>query len=195
MYDWHSFAYAGDEWLVGYACLPAVTPFVAIFTVGHALELYLKAAHTKLFGDVEKVIKKGHNIKSLWDECKKRDGAFLPNHEIRGSILKVDFLDQHVFKTLTKDDQEHYIRYQNLYLIAKHLSDIKYFSLPWNSRKKGGEKAVCWTSHDSYWITLFKDIRVYLGYPPKGKADFVEQQLRTGMLPSYAVHYLRGLYV
>ncbi len=46
MPNWSLLAHHGDEWLAAYAALPGQLANVHIFTVGHALELYLKAAHT-----------------------------------------------------------------------------------------------------------------------------------------------------
>ncbi len=194
MHDWHSLAYHGDEWLVGYACTPPGVPSVLIFSVGHALELYLKAAHAKLFGDFDEALGFGHRVKDLWDACKKGDCAFLPNHEIRDAIFSLDFLDQQVFKTLSRDDQLHFIKYQSLYIIAKHLQDLKYLGLPWKTRKKRGTTGMAWVQPDPYWITLFRDLRGYLGYPPHGKADFIKQQMDLGMIPPTAASYLSGLY-
>jgi hypothetical protein len=196
MHDWHSLAYQGDEWLVGYACAPPGAPSVVTFSVGHALELYLKAAHTKLFGDFDKALKFGHRVKDLWDACKKGDCAFLPNHEIRDAIFSVDFLDQQVFKTLSGDDQLHFIDHQSLYIVAKHLQDLKYLGLPWKTWKNWGttkNASIFYLHPDPYWIALFSDLRGYLGYPPHGKADFIKQHMNGGITPA-AAGYLSGLY-
>jgi hypothetical protein len=198
MHDWHSLAYQGDEWLVGYACVPSCAHSVVIFSVGHALELYLKAAHTKLFGDFDKALKFGHSVKSLWDACKKRDSAFLPNHEIRDAIFSLDFLAPQVFETLSRDDQLHYADHQNLYMIAKHLQDLKYLWLPWNTWKGWGttpNAGFFYFHHDPYWIALFSDLRGYLGHPEHGFADFIGQQMKLGNIPPAAAQYLSGLYM
>jgi hypothetical protein len=57
MHDWLSLVYHGDEWFVSYACIPSGLPSVVTFSVGHAVELYLKGTHTKVFGDIQKAIR------------------------------------------------------------------------------------------------------------------------------------------
>lgn len=191
MHDWHSLSYQGDQWFVSYTCVPPSCIGVTLFSVGHAIELYLKASHTKIFGDFDKAIAYGHKVKDLWDSCKAGDRNFLPNHDIRDNVFRCDFFDRSVFNALSKDDQLHFIKFQCLYIIAKHLQDIKYLGLPWKTRKKG-QMSFGSIHPDPYWITLFKDMRNYLGYPLKNKADFIEQVLSD--LPANSAKYLRDLY-
>lgn len=191
MDDWHLLAYDGDEWLVAYACIPAAASSVTLFAVGHAVELYMKATHTKLYGDINKSIKLGHNIKGLWDACKSYDKAFMPAYEIRDSIYSRDFLDGKVFSTFSVGDQKHFISHQSLYIISKHLQDLKYFGLPWTTRKKAGP--MCYIHPNPFWVKFFKDLRQYLGYPPKNNADRIAQILESNVLPLTATQYLRQL--
>ena len=56
-HDWHAFLRTADEWVINYSLLPACSSLIAVqlFSVGHALELYLKAANTKLTGNIDAV--------------------------------------------------------------------------------------------------------------------------------------------
>lgn len=191
MDDWHSFAYEGDEWLVAYACIPGGTIGPVLFTVGHAVELYMKAVHVKLFGDVTAAIDLRHNIKRLWDACKGHDSGFMSAYEIRDSIYSRDFLDRKISSKFTPDDEMHFGSNQSLYIIFKHLQDLKYFHLPW---KKGKVGPMVYMHPDPFWISFFKDLRKYLDYPPKGKADRIAQILEHEVLPIGAAQYLRQLY-
>ena len=193
MYDWHSLAYHGDEWLVAYASVPASVSSVVLFTVGHTVELYLKSAHTKIFGDIYEAIKFGHRIKDLWDTCKKQDGSFMTEYELRDSIFSVDFLDQDVLQGLTKDDELHFISHQSFYLVTKHLQDLKYLGLPWKTRQKKS-LGVAFLHPDPFWVDFFKTIRAYLGYPEKGRGDHIAQLLKLGHLSEHAADHLKGLY-
>jgi hypothetical protein len=193
MDDWHSLAYHGDEWLVGYACLPHFATSVVIFSVGHALELYLKAAYTKLSVNLNEAIKFGHDVKRLWDACKERDPTFLQGHELRDSICSADPLVSQRWEKLSRDDLEHWANHQVLYVVAKHLQDLKYWGLPWTTLENNGAmKSICYLHPDPYWIALFRDLRGFLGYPEHGKGDFIKQHMKD--IPPAAASYLSGLY-
>jgi len=192
MHDWLSLVYHGDEWFVSYACVPSGLPSVVTFSVGHAVELYLKGTHTKVFGDIQKAINFGHNVKDLWDACKGYDKNFMPDYEIRDSVFASDVMKGTLDKRLSKDDQMHLLKNHTLYIVAKYLPDLKYLGVPMKTHK--GPYALGYVHPDPYWIGFFKDMRSYLGYPPKDRADFIEQQLDMGDLPGPAIRYLQGLY-
>ena len=81
MADWQDFLSPADQWFVAYAVGPMAIA-VSLFSVGHSVELYLKAAFAKQTGDVEKAMKFGHNLKGLWDALKALDPAFMPSCEL-----------------------------------------------------------------------------------------------------------------
>ena len=91
MSNWYDFLDTADQFFISYSISPSLIP-VKLFEIGHTVELYLKATSTKLTGDIDRAIKFGHNIKAIWDECKKLDGSFLPNYEIRDTIFNSDFI-------------------------------------------------------------------------------------------------------
>ena len=85
MYEWNSFLIAADEWFITYS-LPPIIMGVKFFAIGHTVELYLKAANTKITGDIERAIRFRHQIKAIWDDCKAKDSDFMPKYEIRNEI-------------------------------------------------------------------------------------------------------------
>ena len=192
MYTWDSLAYHGDEWFAAYACIPGVAVSPTWFSVGHAIELYLKSAHTKLFGDINAAIQHGHKIKDLWDECRKRDPNFMKGYGFRDHIFEMDVLDGSVFKRLTADDRMHFLQNRSLYVVFKHLQDLKYLGSPWKTRS--GPWALGYRHPDPYWTVFIRRLRAYLGYPSQDRADHISQILELGRLPDHAADYLRALY-
>jgi hypothetical protein len=128
MYDWHSFLWAADEWFIIYS-LPPMLMKVKFFAIGHTVELYLKAANTKITGDIERAMKFGHNLKAIWDDCKAKDSAFMPQYKIRNDIYNRDLLLS-PFEGLNAEDTIHLGNNYELYIIAKHLPDLKYLGAP-----------------------------------------------------------------
>ncbi len=190
---WESLIYHGDEWIVAYACMPSTAQGPMWFSIGHAVELYLKAAHTKIFGDMDEALKKGHALRDLWNECRQVDPKFMKSYEILDRVYESDLFDNSIYRNLSKDDQLHFINNQNLYIVLKHLQDLKYIGLPWKTRPSG-QRAMAWFHPDSFWTLFFKEFRAYLNYPPSGHADHIVQILETSRLSPSAAHYLIELY-
>jgi hypothetical protein len=165
-YHWNRLAQEGDEWIVSYACTSGIVGSASLFSIGHAFELYLKAVHTKNSGNVDEAIKFGHNVKKLWEECKKKDSSFLSDYEIRPRIRSKElFMGSEDYSTMSKDDLLHFLQNKHLYLIVEHLPDLKYFGLKWTTSSKKDGMSIGWCSHDPYWIKLFRYLRKYLEYP------------------------------
>jgi hypothetical protein len=193
MHTWHSLAYHGDEWIVAYASIPAVAMSASLFSIGHAVELYLKAAHAARFGDVLKAIGYGHRVRDLWSDCRTADESFMPTFGLREHLFDTDLLDSNARSALPQDDQMHYLRHQGLYLVFKHLQDLKYFGLPWKTRRTS-PSTIGYVHPDPYWIEFFRELRSCIGYPASGHSDHVAQVLELKLVNGAAADYLRGLY-
>ncbi len=190
-YEWDSFLIAADQWIINYS-LPWVNlSIVKLFSIGHALELYLKAANTKIDGDIDKAIKFGHELEELWIDCKAKDPSFLPGYELRPSVLKRNLLQPASYSSLDKDDQLHFLKYQELYVVMNHLADLKYYGTP--LKKVKGESSLSMISFNPLWAELFKELRAYLGHPQKGKLDMIQHHIEEGKLPSISVEFLRQI--
>lgn len=199
-YEWHSFLTVADEWLINYS-LPTdgFLPSVKLFSIGHALELYLKATISKTTGNVNRAIGYGHDLKKMWDDRKKENENFMPDYEIKESILECENLftsGGNLYKELSKDDFEHFLKNQELYVVTKLLSDLKYLGTYMKSkdlREKG--YALGAIVPNPYWIKLFRELRNYLNYPQSNRLDIIKYLIDEGGLPKQSRDYLKGLYL
>ncbi len=190
-FEWDCFLWSADEWIVNYA-MP-VHPMLAVklFSIGHALELYLKATHSKLSGSVPEAIAFRHRLPQLLAACKTLDPAFLRDWELRDTVLKRDLLDLKDYMQLPRADLESFLRHQELYVVAKHLADLKYAGAPW---KGGGTSRGSFLMHTHpMWSALFREIRQYLEYPRPGRTDPLRYYLEDGKLPPSAAAFLREI--
>lgn len=126
--QWNSFLRTADEWIINYSLPFPQLVSVQLFSIGHAFELYLKAANSRLSGSIAAAMKFSHRIDDMWNDCKTRDPDFLPGFELRPSVLKCsDLLGENGDRgELSADDLRHFVKYQPIYIIAKHLADLKY---------------------------------------------------------------------
>ena len=190
MYEWHSFLIAADEWFITYS-LPPMLMNVKFFAIGHTVELYLKAANTKITGDIERAMKFGHNLKAIWDDCKAKDSAFMPQYEIRDDIYNRDLLLS-PYEGLNAEDTLHLGNNYELYIIAKYLPDLKYLGAPPKTMKT--EAGLYFLYPNSYWIDFLKDMRRYLGHPEKSGRDTISFHIDRGTMPPETVRFLKMLY-
>ena len=67
MADWSAYASEGDHWIIAYVLVSGLmtAQTAALSIIGHAVELYLKAAHIKLLNDEERAIKHGHRLQDI----------------------------------------------------------------------------------------------------------------------------------
>lgn len=190
-HDYDSFLFPADEWFITYA-LPPPLPSVKLFAIGHTIELYLKAANTKITKDIDRSVGFGHDLKKIWDDCKQRDPQFMPSREIRESVYKAEILTR-THPNLVGDDLKHWFDNQELYIIVKHLADCKYFGAPLKTIKRAF--AYGFIHPNDYWIHFIKEMRSYLGHPARNKLDIIRNHIDRGELPSQTTQYLKQLYV
>jgi len=163
-----SFLRTADEFIIAYST-SNYSVAASLFSIGHAVELYLKAANTRMTGDIDRAVNFGHRIKDLWEDCKKSDSLFMPNYELRNNVYNAPFLQQELDKILGKDDAIHFLKNQEFYIVAKHLADLKYLGAPLKSITGGYSIVFC--SHNPYWIGFFRELRSYLNYPSSKEVD------------------------
>lgn len=198
-YTWTAPFFEADEWFVDYS-LPVKLYQIKLFQVGHAIELYLKAVVTKQTGGIAFAITQGHNIKILWDLCKK-DPAFMPEYEIRSSVLDHDLLapdgtDVYLKLKENEADYKHYQENAELYAVAKAHPHFKYWSTPSN-QYPNGFRVPGWLFPNPYWTRFVKGIRSYLGPQPtlySGDIDYIRDIIGLENLPKESRLYLSGLY-
>lgn len=193
--NWISWLYSANEWLINYSLPPQDLVSVKLFSIGHCLELYLKAYITKQTGLYSEAIKHGHKIVSLWQECKSYNSNFLINYELRQSILACNVLDQRDCQSkLSADDFYYFIKHNELFVIAKHLPDIKYFGVPWSTTHTKSRNIGCFY-YNAMWIDIIKEIREHLEYPPDGHEDIISMHINDYKdLPQQSLAYLLPLF-
>jgi hypothetical protein len=118
--------------------------------IGHAVELYLKAAYTKQTCDIDGAIRFGHDIEKLFTACKKNDPKFMKVFDSKKG----------------GSDTYNLMKHREFFVIADTLSDLKYLGA---SRKKITNIGVTFQNDD--WIEFVREIRGYLEYPPNGAMD------------------------
>jgi hypothetical protein len=191
MADWQSFLHVADEWLIGYAIPPCHSVSVKLFMIGHALELYLKAVIAKQSGSVEPAIRFGHDIKKMWDDCKRKDPNFMNGYDMRDSIFNAMPLSPKT--VLSASDRLHLSENIDLYLISVGLADWKYMGTVTKSKKMPVSFATGFPNH--YWIAFFKSLRSYLSYPMAGDYDKIRIRIdHFRDLPADTVWFLEQLY-
>jgi len=164
---------------------------VKLFSIGHAFELYLKAANAKLSGDVDAAVKFGHDIPKLWADCKSRDRSFLPQFELRPSVLARDLLDVKSYERLAPGDFKHFLENQEIYVVAKYLADLKYFGAPMKQVKSA--YAIGFVTLHPRWAELFRALRKYLGHPTGSKTDILRHYAESSGLPPSSAAFLQTI--
>ncbi len=185
---WDSFLQTADEWIVNYSLPIMNLTAVKLFSVGHAFELYLKAANTKITGDIDRAIGFGHDLPRVWEDCKNQDPSFLPMYELRKSVLARDLLNQEDYSKLGKDDVMHFLMHQEIYIVAKYLADLKYLGAP--LKKVKGAFTIVFIFPNPIWAELFRELRSYLGHPESEIHDTIKQHVEEGQLPPFSVQFL-----
>jgi len=163
---WQSFAMLGDEFIVAYASMSAITPAATLFVVGHAVELYLKALLlkddpscnvTKYSHKVDRMlaalVRNGHPNIAMYD---------LPNIDVNKWMHRPIPIGE------TSDPEyDSYVRNQELYWVAKYLPDLKYLGTM--HKTMPNQFAVpCWPCNP-YWAQFFAAVRLELGWPIAGE--------------------------
>jgi hypothetical protein len=196
MSNWYDFLITADQFFISYSICFIEEPLaqVKLFEIGHTIECYLKATYTKKTDDINKAIKLGHNIKKIWGSCKELDSAFMPNYEIKDSIYNRNFLKSYEIESLPFADIVHFSENNELYIISKHLPDLKYWGAPLKSVKEDGMYGFFVQSPNPYWITFLKELRNYLGYPLPNQYDGIMKCITQKSIPQTAIEYLSNLY-
>ena len=188
-HDWDSFLWAADQWVINYSLPGRHLVAVKLFSVGHALELYLKAANTKITGDIERAIKFRHDVAKIWADCKAQDPGFLPEYELRESVLSRELFDYSDYSQLGKDDLIHFMENQEFYVVAKYLPDLKYIGAP--LKRVARFRALVMMFPNFWWADLFRNLRIYLGHHGEGNLDVIRQHIEEECLPPASVEFLK----
>ncbi len=189
-----SFINLADQFLVEYSLPGAIMgQTIKLFLMGHAIELYLKAAYIKNFNP--KTIT-GHDLAKVFKECKNADPLFMPEYDLKEAVLNPNYsIDE---DSPFNEDDRHYLDNQDFYTLAKWGGHLKYFGTPipqFSSTKPlQGSQVIATMFPNPYWIGFIKELRKYLDHPQEGCIDYIKYYLESTELPAASKDYLSGLY-
>lgn len=163
------FMWIADGFFTTYSLMCEYAPFLIfgnIFSLGHSVELYLKAVYIYQTGNLQQAFNYAHNIKRLYAKCQNEDYAFMPNFTIQKYNIENNI------------NADHYYENQEFYIIAENLANLKYGGFP-KDLKNSRLSFITLRSHNPYWIEFVKNIRSYLNYPGEKYIDFIKLFLET----------------
>jgi hypothetical protein len=185
-----SFVSLADGFLIAYACAPDAGIGPALFNIGHAVELYLKAILLKANPKTD-ASKSGHNIEKLLAKVQAMHPSLLSGYTLRKSAAD-KWLHNPVMPNAPDSDYDHYRHHMELYWISRFLADTKYLFASHKTIKGGF--AIIYCSLNEYWQPFFREIRQHLGIPnPQSGPDVLADAVANAEIPEYARAYLRKI--
>jgi hypothetical protein len=119
------FAALADDFLIAYAEQSGAATPAMLFTVGHAVELYLKAALVAQNANTDPK-KSRHRVDDMLKTVQGWTPPLLAGYVLRASVPP-KFMAGPVPVAMTADpDYGHYVAHQELYWVANFLADLKY---------------------------------------------------------------------
>jgi HEPN domain-containing protein len=184
-WGYQSFVWLADEFLISYACAPNAGK-AALFNIGHAVELYLKAVLVKA-NSKKDVSDYGHNIEELLTVVQSSHAPLLSRYVLKKGAFK--WLHNTIAPEGHDADYEHYRNHQELYWLSRYLVDTKYLFA--SHRQIKGSFALIYCSLNEYWQPFFREIRQHLGIPnSESGPDVLAIAARDSETPPYARKYL-----
>lgn len=188
---WQEFAMTADDFLIGYAQLIHPAPPVQLFCVGHAAELYLKAARLKLDTNID-ITKMSHRVGDMISGLQAREPSLLTAYALREAVYK-KFIGRLVpMAEISDPDYKHYIRHQELYFVSRYLADIKYMGTA--HKVMPITFSIMVAPCNPYWLPFFRELRCFLGWPIQGMwFDYIDRYLKDHRQDSQTRRFLGGL--
>ena len=182
-----------DQWLVQYACVISRMPIPTLFTIGHRLEAYCKAALLKSSPDRPVFTKgEGHHIEGFISRIQAETGllrqlSFFPEVENRfmtGGLIPLT-------ESLSSEPiYRHYLENQELYWIAKFQQELKYLGTP--GKRMPSQFSVLVMARNPYWIPILGELRKYVAkeFPQEG---LTAQRFLRCDAPDFAKEYVANV--
>lgn len=190
---WQNLTMLGDEFIIAYSRLDGQTVPVTLFTIGHAVELYLKATILKLDPNID-ILKLGHRVDKLIEKVKDLEPTLLVRYNLRESVYD-KFMNGKLItvEQSTDPDYEHYIINQELYWISKYLMDLKYLGSI--HKTIPNTFGIFIRACNPYWIEFFKELRIFLDLPLKDQGfDYLKIALEQQLLHKEQSDFLTNIY-
>lgn len=187
-----SFVDVGDQFLIAYACSSWAGPAVHLFTIGHAAELYLKAALLKIQPGTD-VTKFGHKIGDLLAKLQSYSPSLLAAYTLRKSAADKWLLNPVGPESFGIDpDYDHYVNNMELYWVSRYLADTKYLLASHKAAIKSF--VVVSTGLNEYWQPFFRELRNFLGLPdPAHGHDRLANAATSENFPAQARKFLEKI--
>jgi len=183
-----------DQFLVAYACTSSVEPsHAALFNIGHAAELYLKAVLC-LHEPGADLTSVGHNVASLLRRVQTHEPTLLAQYILRQQAIDRYVTNVDLPSTARGDpDYDHYNHNRELYRISTYLADTKYLFASHSKKLSGKSFVVMVMSLNEYWQPFFKELRSYLLSKGVQLSPHLRKALENPRLPPAAHTYIQGL--
>ena len=189
-----AFADLADQFLVAYVSVSVFeASTAALFNVGHAVELYLKAAHCAHAADA-RVESYGHDVQRLLNDLRSKEPELLAEYALRpGAIRKYVTCADLPAAAAVDPDYLHFNQNRELYWIATFLAETKYLFASPGKRLKGRDFVVFIFGLNEYWLPFFRQLRAYLSAQGVHLSTRLEKASRSEMLAPPSQGYLRAL--
>lgn len=187
-----SFVDVGDQFLIAYACSTWAGPAALLFTIGHAAELYLKAALLKQQPTAD-ATKFGHKVEDLLAKVQSSSPSLLVNYTLRKSVADKWLLYPVGPESFGIDpDYDHYANNMELYWVSRYLADTKYLLASHRSVK--GSFLVTSAGLNNYWQPFFRELRNFLGLPDSAQSnDRLANAANSENFPPQVREFLRKM--
>lgn len=183
-----------DQFLVAYACTSSVeASTAALFNVGHAAELYLKAVICLLDPACD-ISSYKHNVAMLLRNIQKREPSLLSRYALRQRAIDKYLTNVDLPPEARNDpDYDHFNHNRELYWVSTYLMDTKYLFASHGPRLSGKSFTLMILGLNAYWQPFFKELRAYLRSNSVVLSKNLEQVLSNPNLPASAQRYLIAL--
>lgn len=183
-----------DQFLVAYACTSSVeASSAALFNVGHATELYLKAVMCLLDpgGDI---FKYQHNLARLLQDIQDKDPDLLSEYSLRRRAIDLYLTNVDLPEAAKEDpDYTHFNEHREWYWVSTYLMDTKYLFAAHGPKLIGKSFAIMILGLNEYWQQFFKLLRIYLRSHGVEISDSLLNAAANPNMPPMAQAYLRAL--
>jgi hypothetical protein len=189
---WQNFTMLGDQFIVAYSRLDAQTVPVTLFTVGHAVELYLKATILKIDPDFD-ILSLGHRIDKMILKVNELEPTLLNSYKLKEDVY-VKFMNgvPVTIEQSADPSYEHYVINQELYWVSKYLLDLKYLGTIHKSMPQ--TFSIFIRACNPYWLNFFIELRKFLGWPTENQYfDFIKKSFENQLIHKEQEEFLKAL--
>lgn len=193
-FDESAFADLGNQFLISYACSSWAGPIANLFSVGHAVELYLKAVVRRISPEID-VSTYRHDVRRLLSDVQEKAAPLLSTYRLKQSAADAWLLNPIQPIGLGVDaDFDHYSTHSELYWISRYLMDTKYLFASQKGDLAKSPFAFVVMGRNEYWQPFFKELRQFFIAGASARTpDRLELVVANQAVPLEAREYLRRI--